>query len=185
MKLEISIPQIVCHRTTLETSPDEIYFAYFVAAGKKDDEGSGKGKLLGRHLSAVERKVERGHRWKPGEATVVEVDDDAEVVGVMFAMYEKDNGEIREQLKTATAPIDSPEPWKNIDLPASTSWQAWAKAVFKFLIKLLRQIPRDDEIGRREVSINPRDEYALGTRSFDLKGFGGKYTVTLDIRDVG
>lgn len=102
----------------------------------------------------------------------------------MFALYERDNGQIYEDLKIATAPIDYPKPWTDIKLPDSTSWQAWAKAVFKFLVKLLRQIPRDDEIGRRDISINPNEPYTLGTRSFALKGFGAKYTVTLDVRAV-
>jgi hypothetical protein len=183
MKLRVSIPQIVCNRTTIETSPDEIYFAYFVAQGKRDD-SSTRSQLVARRISEVWRNVRRNDRWTPVEASEIEVDDDAAVLGIVFGLYEKDDGKIRAELEHATAPIDSPEPWKTLDLPASTDWTAWAKAVFKFVLAIIRQIPRDDEIGRREISINPNDAFALSTRTFDLKGFGGKYTVTLLVERV-
>jgi hypothetical protein len=183
MKLRISVPQIVCNRTTMETSPDEIYFAYFVAQGRATGDAV-SAQFLARRISDVWRNVNRNDRWQAGEPCEIDVADDAAVLAIMFALYEKDDGKIREELKSSREPIPSKEPWLDLELPGTGGWSAWAKVLFKFLVALLRQIPRDDEIGMREVSIDPKDRYALGTRTFDLKGFGGKYTVTLLVERV-
>ncbi len=180
MKLRVRVREIHCDRTTIETSPDEIYFAYYVAQAKKKGD-SGEARFVAGHLSDVWRGVTRGEEWKPAGPQEFEIDNDSEHVALAFALYEKDDGKLREELKSAAKPIDSKAPWESLSIPWSQGWSAWAKAVLKFLFGLLKQIKRDDGIGRADFSFNPKTGQGLGVHRFDLRGFGGKYGVKLEV----
>lgn len=190
MKLKVEILKIRCERTTYEFSYDEVYFALFIATAKQVGgdivPGSSENALFG-EVSEVKERVKAGSIWRP-ELNNIETDiGDAEAVSVSFALYEKDNGDLYENLKTnVSGAIDySKTDWpKEIPLPTSvpTGIAGWAQLVLSLspLIKsIINYFRKDDLLGDIQINLNTADPDLSFPREFEIRKQAGKYTITL------
>ena len=191
MKLKITIETVVCHATTFEASADEAYFALFVNQNMGVKDGAPKSALVGQYLSPVKRGVRRDDWWRPQKTIEVDLAEGVENFTVTMAMYEMDNAELYNKLKTATEPALPPAPaWENVELPGITDVAdlgGWLKAVVSLLKVLFKSLKHDDLL-----AIEPRGFSTGGPKKF-LRAItfvggppgggrlptGGRYTVQL------
>jgi len=191
VKIKISVTKIRCARTTNELTPDEIYFAVFLSHAKIKSDGNfelPEKPFFGR-VSEVKENVKKDTIWRP-MLNDLEVDlGTSNVFSLLFGLYEQDNGKTYNQLQAELSGVIKAEKldWK----------KAWDLAIKIFMERkepigliapciemsklLFKHFGQDDLIGQFPVNYEINDPNLLLPREFEVKGFGGKYDIGLQI----
>jgi hypothetical protein len=190
MKLQIEIESIKCKRTTREWSKDEVYFLLLVASAKKNGNYVVPiGQPVYGKVSEVKKEFDSDSLpWRPS-LNNIEIDiENAEAMAVTFALYEKDNGSLYEQLqKKANGVISADEyEFPKIKIPKNkpeekSDWIEIILAALNVVISLVKHWKKDDLIGQKEIPLEKSnvDEFS---RPFELIGNRGKYQINLKFK---
>jgi len=186
VKIKISVTKIRCARTTNELKPDEIYFAMFLSHAKIKTDGNFElqEKPFFCKVSEVKENVRKDTLWKPMLNDLVVDLGTSNVFSILFGLYETYN-----QLQAELSGVIKAEKldWK----------KAWDLAIKIYkerkepisliapcivMSKLLfKHFGQDDLIGQIPVNYEINDPNLLLPREFEVKGFGGKYDIGLQI----
>jgi hypothetical protein len=189
MKLNVSIPEIVCQQVTRPRSADdECYVAYFCSLAKLNDDHTMTAvkKFSARKISSVKNKVKKGTIWSP-EGTNLTLDtEDSDVVLLSVGLYEADDKAIYKKLQDATSLI-IPDDFNYINLltlPENlTSAGAWVSWLWKNVVSTFTYLQEDDLINTWEISIPVFEfEKAYTFDNLEFNGWGGKYLMDLTVK---
>lgn len=185
MKLKVEITKIYCAKTTIEWTPDEIYFAFIVTKGRKKENSFipiNNENPFGTAISEV-KEMKKGNLWKQENSFEFDLGD-AEMFCINFGLYEKDNGELYNEMKTNLSELLEPDKfdWKefisNIKIPENpdnlTEWIVPLFNTGKYVYKHFRQ---DDEIGNVQFGSKLNNSNLSLPFEYKLRGIGAKYDV--------
>jgi hypothetical protein len=199
MILRVKVQKIYCQRTTIELGADEIYFAAFVAAAK---ESNGQilpiGNPLHKHVSEVKTGVRKGVIPRDQDFEFTVDIEDATAFAISFALYEKDNGQLYNQLQDgdvneiiAPGSMEWPEELQLPDdaeglaeMAGNVSQLNWAK-IAKVLLKVFKKaytfFRQDDKLGEFEILSKtdiPAHEQNV-PMEFNIRKMRGKYDISI------
>lgn len=195
MNLRITVPYIRCERMTAGLGRDEIYFALMVMAAKRQKKGKAT-KVVSTmplapvyfRVSEVKSGVDAGTQWTPDISDVRLDVGPAEVVSVTLALYECDNGSIRDQMaREMTGPITPVGfAWGELSLPTNPADPiCWIGPVLSLARAAFKYFPQDDLLGQDIITVGVNDPNLRGPRDIELRGSGGKYHVIIGLSVSG
>ena len=205
MKVKMLLPQIRARQITFpRLNADEIYVAYTVALGSPGLAGAPtEVKLLGGRVSSIKENVSKGcPPWTPNEDGMPAEFDipDGKMAVIRLALFERDDGNIYDELKRAVGSSIDPEkfPWQDIkdiyekwkaeDLP--TDKVELAIYIIKAVWKLTKHFLQDDLLDQKEIVIAPSTKEAdlgddwTGTRELEFVRLGADYRLSVNLSKV-
>lgn len=196
--LRISVPKLHCERKTDLFGTDEVYLALIVYTAKLSEVNNPE-PSPGRIAFAGVSPLNTGFRRSVIKELVltdagdnyIDVDlHDADAFAISFGLFEKDNGQLYEELKQGMLIIPSiSNPSLSsifqsiIDQVSGATVDEFKKILLSVATLLFRELRRDDLIGMDSFTYAINDSTINFDREFQgLRGMGGKYNVQFRLR---
>ena len=216
MEIKIEVPKIHCARTTSEIFKDEVYYGIIAIAGKMEQDQfilSSQTPVFSK-ISEVKERVKEGTSWRPSVNNhSFSIDNDSKVVAVSLVLYEKDKGDIYDQLSEQFNEIVEPNQfdWNEIIeaakeiiirdvndnkktdfediLDAITNKPAFTPMIiggflFKVVKEVVKYLRQDDLLGSTIDNFNLDEDGFDLPREYDFRRHKGKYKVGLKVSKV-
>ena len=180
MELTVRIPKIRCNKDTFEIGADEIYFLLLVSSVNSEAGSPAETTKFYASVSEVKSGVTEDVQWVPDLNNVTVDIGDANLVSVMVALFEKDDGVIYDKLLANPYEHVKPDGFI-LPLPDDLTLGAAIKWLLKLSWNTFKYFKQDDPLGEDGVVANVSDPNLPLPREFKFKKFGYDYHMMVDL----